>query len=119
MKLSDTDYLRLRRAIALEQLIMRSKPIDRPLTAACSKGVTMSDQSRHPPPLPEQAYMLHSRNPTRPLSNTAHQGRPSIAVAAKGIDAPSLILIAVIGCLCLLASLWAAVSGCDLSANWL
>jgi hypothetical protein len=31
------------------------------------------------------------------------------------IDAPSLILIAVISCLCLLASLWAAFSGADLS----
>ena len=72
----------------------------------------------HPPPL-EEAYMLHSKNPTRPFPNTAHQERPNIAVAAKGIDAPSLILIAVIGCLCLLASLWAAVSGYDLSANWL
>src|SRR5437868_6714782 len=54
----------------------------------------------HPPPLAEEAYMLHSKNPTRPFPNTAHQERPNIAVAAKGIDAPSLILIAVIGCLC-------------------
>jgi hypothetical protein len=36
MKLSDADYLRLRRAISLEQLIMRSEPFDRPLTAACT-----------------------------------------------------------------------------------
>jgi hypothetical protein len=28
-------------------------------------------------------------------------------------------LIAVICCLCMLASLWAAVSGRDLGANWL
>jgi hypothetical protein len=34
MKLSDADYLRLRRAIALEQLIVRSVPFDRPLAAA-------------------------------------------------------------------------------------
>jgi hypothetical protein len=74
---------------------------------------------RPEPHPPEEAYMLHSKNPTRPLPNTAHQARPNIAVAAKGIDAPSLILIAVICCLCLLASLWAAVSGWDLSSNWL
>jgi hypothetical protein len=36
MKLSDADYLRLRRAIALEQLIVWSVPFDRPLTAACT-----------------------------------------------------------------------------------
>ena len=59
------------------------------------------------------------RTPTRPLPKTAHQGRPYIAAAAKGIDAPSLLLIAVICCLCLLASLWAVFSGWDLSANWL
>lgn len=31
-------------------------------------------------------------------------------------DGPSLILIAMISCLCLLASLWAAFSGADLGA---
>jgi hypothetical protein len=37
------------------------------------------------------------------------------------IDAPSLLVIALISCLCLLASLWAALSGADLGANlnWL
>ena len=30
------DHLRLRQAIALEQLIVRSKPFDGPLTAACT-----------------------------------------------------------------------------------
>jgi len=36
MKLSEADYLRLRRAIALEQLIVRPVPFDRSLTAACA-----------------------------------------------------------------------------------
>jgi hypothetical protein len=35
------------------------------------------------------------------------------------IDTPSLILIAVISCLCLMASLWAAFSGADLGPYWL
>ena len=33
------------------------------------------------------------------------------------IDAPSLALIVIISCLCLLASLWAVLSGTDLGAN--
>jgi len=33
------------------------------------------------------------------------------------IDAPSLTLIVIISCLCLLASLWAVLSGTDLGAN--
>jgi hypothetical protein len=33
------------------------------------------------------------------------------------IDAPSLVLIVIISCLCLLASLWAVLSGTDLGAN--
>jgi hypothetical protein len=59
------------------------------------------------------------------LPDTAHQGRrqdlaaQGLAATAKGIDAPSLILIALICCLSLLASLWAAFSGQDLSAGWL
>ena len=68
--------------------------------------------------------MSRSRNPT-PLPGIAHQGRrqdlaaQDFAATAKGMDAPSLILIAVICCLCWLASLWAAVSGLDLGAGWL
>jgi hypothetical protein len=116
MKLSDADYLRLRWAISLEQLIVRSKPFRPPTDRRVRRR---RHDVRPEPHLPEEAYMLHSKNPTRPLPNTAHQARPNIAVAAKGIDAPSLILIAVICCLCLLASLWAAVSGWDLSSNWL
>ena len=68
---------------------------------------------------PGEAYVLRSQNSTRPLPNTAHQGWPDLAAAAKGIDAPSLILIAVICYLCLLASLWVSFSGTDLSANLL
>jgi hypothetical protein len=55
----------------------------------------------------------------RPLPNTAHQGCQDLAATAKGIDAPSLILIAVICGAYLLISLWAAFSGSDLSAVWL
>jgi hypothetical protein len=33
------------------------------------------------------------------------------------IDAPSLVLIVIISCLCLLASLWAVSSGAELGAN--
>jgi len=36
MKLSDANHPRLRRAIALEQLIVRPVPFNRPLTAACT-----------------------------------------------------------------------------------
>ena len=43
MKLSDADYLRLRRAIALEQLIVRSDPFDRPLTAACTLASSVNN----------------------------------------------------------------------------
>lgn len=43
MKLSDADYLRLRRAIALEQLIVRSDPFDRPLTAACTPASSVDN----------------------------------------------------------------------------
>jgi hypothetical protein len=35
------------------------------------------------------------------------------------IDAPSLVLIAMVSCVCLLASLWAVLSGTDLGANLL
>ena len=35
------------------------------------------------------------------------------------IDTPSLLLIAIVSCLCLLASLWAILSGTDLGANLL
>ncbi len=63
--------------------------------------------------------MSRSRNP-RPLPDTAHQGRrQDIPAMARGIDASSLILIVVICSLSLLASLWAAFSGLDLSAGWL
>jgi hypothetical protein len=68
---------------------------------------------------PGEVYVLRSQNSTRPLPNTAQQRWPDLAAAEKGIDAPSLILIAVISCLCSLASVWAAFSGVDLSANWL
>ena len=40
--------------------------------------------------------MLRSQNSTRPLPNTAQQRWPDLAATEKGIDAPSLILIAVI-----------------------
>ena len=33
------------------------------------------------------------------------------------IDAPSLVLIVIVSCLCLLTSLWAVLSGTDLGAN--
>ena len=39
--------------------------------------------------------MLRSKNSTRPLPNTAQQRWPDLAATEKGIDAPSLILIAV------------------------
>jgi len=68
---------------------------------------------------PGEAYVLRSQNSTWPLPNTAQQRWPDLPATGKGIDAPSLILIAVISCLCLLASLWTAFSGVDLSANWL
>jgi hypothetical protein len=68
---------------------------------------------------PGEATCCVPKNSTRPLPNTAHQPGPDHAATEKGIDAPSLILIAVISCLCLLASLWTAFSGVDPSANWL
>jgi hypothetical protein len=43
MKLSDANYLRLRRAIALEQLIVRPLPFDRPLTAACTPASSVNN----------------------------------------------------------------------------
>jgi hypothetical protein len=67
---------------------------------------------------PGEVYVLRSQNSTRPLPK-AQQRWPDLAATEKGIDAPSLILIAVISCLCSLASVWAAFSGVDLSANWL
>ena len=67
--------------------------------------------------LQEEACVLRSKNSKRPLPNSAHQGRQGFSV--NGIDAPSLILLAVICCLCVLAALWAASSGWDLSAYWL
>jgi hypothetical protein len=42
MKLSDANYLRLRRAIALEQLIVRPVPFNRPLTAACTPASSVN-----------------------------------------------------------------------------
>jgi hypothetical protein len=39
--------------------------------------------------------VLRSKNSTRPLPNTAQQRWPDLAATEKGIDAPSLILIAV------------------------
>ena len=52
---------------------------------------------------------MRSKNSKRPLPNSAHQG-----FSVNGIDAPSLILLAVICCLCLLTALWAVSSGWDL-----
>ena len=60
--------------------------------------------------------MLHSRNSNRPFPNPARPGRQDIFAAEHGIDTPSLILLAVICCVCLLTALWAASSGWDLSA---
>jgi hypothetical protein len=83
-----------------------------------AKGVALSDQGRIGA-AQGRPYVSRSRNP-RPLPDTAHQGRrQDRAATAKGMDAASLILIAVICCLSLLASLWAAFSGQDLGAGWL
>jgi hypothetical protein len=62
----------------------------------------------------EEAYVLRSKNSKRPLPHSAHHGRQGLSV--NGIDAPSLILLAVICCLCLLTALWAVSSGWDLRA---
>lgn len=61
--------------------------------------------------------MSRSKNSKLPLPNTPHQGWQDLPVTKTGIDAPSLILIAVICGLCLLVSLWAAFFGWDLTAQ--
>lgn len=66
--------------------------------------------------LPEEVHVLRSRSSNRPLPNPARQGRRDIFAAEHGIDASSLIVLAVICCFCLLTALWAAFSGWDLSA---
>jgi hypothetical protein len=43
MKPSDANYLGLRRAIALEQLIVRPVPFDRQLTAACTPASSVNN----------------------------------------------------------------------------
>ena len=63
--------------------------------------------------------MLRSKDSKRPLPNLVHQGRHELSATKNGIDALSLVLLALICCLCLLAALWAASSGWDLSAYWL
>lgn len=92
------------------------------------EGTAISDQKALR--LPEEMYVLHSRNSNRPLPDpararrhsahpvrdSAHQGRRDIFAAEHGIDTPSLILLVVICCVCLLTALWAASSGWDLSA---
>ena len=66
--------------------------------------------------LQEEANVLRSEYSKRLLP---HLLRRRLSATGNGIDAPSLILLAVICCLCLLAALWAASSGWDLSAYWL
>jgi uncharacterized OsmC-like protein len=63
--------------------------------------------------------VLHSKNSKRPLPNLVHQGCHELSATKNGIDPLSLVLVALICCLCLLAALWAAYSGWDLSASWL